>query len=433
MKILLRNICALMLLGLFALQSFIAMATPNIKDGDVIKGDQSPKVYMIHGGEKHYISDVPAFQKCGLIWTWIEYYPQKIVDGFPGVNTEYNLADCVNSLPKDKSVLKQGYFYKGQEIDMYVYDNNKLRNISTPQFLGRCIDMKRIVVVQQKLINEVLKDNKGKPANFCSDIDAVEAPVTDQVIAWQRESLAKNTEGKGFGPQSPRDINSLKGNNRITFKVAPAYTKMNLCNIHFHKNAEHKGKHFNKYAGNGDGFGYHSGYEFSGNLSEAELTPLNKKIGVSKHGSLSSGDTIEVHYVYSTDQVKPGPELSSCLSGPVEDPQLRVEAQVYVLINSDKGRNFVDLTKVGVKNGKYQAVNIPNDIGTPIQYAGSTTGPGFNQTGSPLQVTWSVRPEVAKVNILTVGEWLKGNVFDEDHAHGVRNLIMNPDFLSKIK
>ena len=77
-------------------------------------------------------------------------------------------------------------------------------------------------------------------------------------------------------------------------------------------------------------------------------------------------------------------------------------------------------------------MNIPDNMGAPVQYAGSTTGPGYNENGSPFQVTWSVRPKVAKVNIETVAEWCKGNVFNEDHAHGVRNLVTNPDLLSEI-
>jgi len=86
----------------------------------------------------------------------------------------------------------------------------------------------------------------------------------------------------------------------------------------------------------------------------------------------------------------------------------------------------------GEANGFQQALNIPSNTGTPVQYAGSTTGPGYNETGSPFQVSWSVRPKVAKVNIETVGEWCKGNVFNEDHGHGVRNLLTNPDLLSQI-
>ncbi|MDG6777258.1 delta-class carbonic anhydrase [Thiomicrorhabdus sp. zzn3] len=258
-------------------------------------------------------------------------------------------------------------------------------------------------------------------------------PVADEVIAEQRAALAKNTEGKGFGPQAPRDIDSKAGNNTTAFNTAPAYTSMNLCNIHFHKNAEHKGGEFNKYAGNGDGHGYHSGYVYSGQLSAIETQKIDAEICPSKHGALYPGDTIEVHYVHSTAQVKPGPTLGSCLSDANKNPQLRVETQVYVLVNDKNALDFMELTKHGVKNGVYQALNIPSNTGEPVQYAGSTTGPGYNEKGSPFQVSWSVRPKVAKVNIETVGQWCKGNAFDEDHAHGVRNLVINPDLLSKIQ
>lgn len=258
-------------------------------------------------------------------------------------------------------------------------------------------------------------------------------PVADSVIAQQRATLATNTKGIGFGPQSPRDIDSVKGDNARSFGTAPTYTKMNLCNIHFHKNAEHKGGEFTKYAGNGDGHGYQSGYQFSGQLSAAELTKLNEEIGPSKHGSLYPGDTIEVHYVHSTAQVKPGPTLGACLDDSIKNPQLRVETQVYVLVNDKKALDFEKLAGHGLKNGLYQALSIPANSGTPVQYAGSTTGPGYNEKGSIFQVTWSVRPKVVKVNIETVGEWLNNNVFKEDHAHGVRNLVINPDLLSKIE
>lgn len=256
------------------------------------------------------------------------------------------------------------------------------------------------------------------------------AQASDHVVAEQREALAKNTKGKGFGPQSPRDIDSTAGNNPRAFNTAPAYTQMNLCNIHFHKNAEHKGGEFTEFAGNGDGHGYQSGYKYSGKLSAAELKPASAC--KSEHSSLSAGDTIEVHYVHSTAQIKPGPTLGSCLSESIKNPQLRVETQVYVLVNDKNALDFGKLTQHGMKNGLYQATNIPANTGTPVQYAGSTTGPGYNEKGSPFQVTWSVRPKVAKVNIATVGNWCKGNVFNEDHAHGVRNLVTNPDLLSKI-
>lgn len=256
------------------------------------------------------------------------------------------------------------------------------------------------------------------------------AAVADSVIAEQRAELARNTKGRGFGPQAPRDIDSVEGRNPVIFSAAPPRQQMNLCNIHFHKNAEHMGGEFTTYAGNGNGHGYLSGYRYSGTLTPLEVRPLNEEICPSEHGGLYPGDTIEVHYVYSTARVLPGPTLKSCLSDSINNPQLRVEAQVYVLVNDDEAADFKKLTRHGVVNGYQQALNIPDYTGQPVEYEGSTTGPGYNEKGSPFQVTWSVRPKVARVNIRSVGKWCKGNAFKEDHAHGVRNLVINPDLLS---
>lgn len=256
--------------------------------------------------------------------------------------------------------------------------------------------------------------------------------VSDEVVAAQRAALAKNTEGAGFGPQSPRDIDATKGNNQRAFNAAPAYTAMNLCNIHFHKNSEHRGGEFTTYAGNGDGKGFNTGYKYSGKLTRSERKPIAGGACPSKHGALNSGDTIELHYVHTSAQIEPGPTLGACLSDSIMNPQLRVETQVYVLVNDKKALDFAKLTQLGKVNGLHQALNIPSNTGTPIQYAGSTTGPSYNEAGSPLQVSWSVRPKVAKVDIKTVKAWCKGNIFNEDHAHGVRNLVTNPDLLSEI-
>ena len=258
--------------------------------------------------------------------------------------------------------------------------------------------------------------------------------VADEVIAAQRAALEANTNGKGYGPQAPRDIELVSGTNAISFDTAPLAEDMNLCNIHFHEGAEHKGGEYTEYAGNGDGHGYGSGYQYSGMLTDAELTATAEEVCPSDHGSLAPGATIEVHYVHSTAEVNPGPTLGSCLSESINNPQLRVEAQVYVLVNDESALDFASLTAHAKTTDKYknQAFNIPTNTGTPIQYNGSTTGPGYNEAGSPLQVSWSVRPKVAKVNIASVANWCKGNVFDEDHAHGVRNLVQNPKLLSTI-
>lgn len=256
--------------------------------------------------------------------------------------------------------------------------------------------------------------------------------VLNANVATQRTTLEKNTQGKGFGPQSPRNINLMLGKNTILFNTAPSAQKMNLCNIHFHESAEHKGGEFTKYAGNGKGQGYGSGYKYSGSLTKKELTAISEETCPSEHSALMPGSTIEVHYVYSTAKVAPGPTLANCLSDAISNPQLRVEAQVYVLVNDKNALDFATLTAYSKVAGKNQALNIPTNTGTPIAYNGSTTGPKYNEEGSPYQVSWRVRPKVAKVNIKTLGDWCKDNIFNEDHAHGVRNLVQNPKLLSTI-
>ena len=253
------------------------------------------------------------------------------------------------------------------------------------------------------------------------------------VVATQNALLETNTEGKGFGPQSPRDIASTKGVNKRVFVAAPAFQKMNLCNVHFHRNAEHKGGEFTTFAGYGDGHGFETGFKYNGKLSKKESKPLEAEVCKSEHGGLQVGDTVELHYVHSTAQVVPGPTLNSCLSDSDANPQLRVEAQVFVLVNNPRAGDFVNFTKFSEVNGYHQALNIPKNTGKAIQYAGSTTGPAYNEKGSPLQVTWSVRPRVIKVNAESVGQWCEGNAFKENHAHGVRNLVTNVKLLSAIK
>ena len=95
---------------------------------------------------------------------------------------------------------------------------------------------------------------------------------------------------------------------------------MNLCNNHFHKNAEHAGGKFTQYVGNGDGQRYQGGYLYSGKLTAQQLQPVSKNVCPSKLGGLQSGDTIEVHYVHSSAQIKPGATLGACLNGSINPP-----------------------------------------------------------------------------------------------------------------
>ncbi len=207
---------------------------------------------------------------------------------------------------------------------------------------------------------------------------------------------------------------------------------MNLCNIHFHVNAEHKAKDYSIYAGEGD-HGHGGGYQCndSKSLTKAELkAPKNNNCE-----GVKPGDTIEVHWVYSSCDVKPGKGLDSCFSKACENPNLRVEAQVFIVVNDASAMNFLDLVYAGnMVNGLHQAKTLPTNTGSPVVFLGSTTGSKYTeQECSPFQATWSVRPQCAKVDINSLSNWCDENVFKEDHAHGVRKLVTNPKLLSDIE
>ncbi len=236
---------------------------------------------------------------------------------------------------------------------------------------------------------------------------------------------------QGYGPQTPRDIDSVAGTNKVKFQLAGDSADLNLCNIHFHNNAEHKAKAFSIYAGEGEkgvGGGYQCG--ISKSLTDAEMKAPSKEICK----GLKPGDTIEVHWVHSSCDVQPGPGLGSCLSDACANPDLRVETQVFTLVNDANALDFNDMDYDGnVVNGYHQAKAIPSNTGTPVVFAGSTTGPSYDaKSCSALQVTWSVRPECAKVDINTVGAWCESNDFNEDHAHGVRKLVTDSVLLAPI-
>ena len=124
---------------------------------------------------------------------------------------------------------------------------------------------------------------------------------------------------QSYGPQTPRDVTNRAGTNPQAFPLAPNAATMNLCNIHFHVNAEHKGPGFAVFAGKGE----HGGYKCN---ATPKLTPaeLKEPEGAACKG-LKPGGTIEVHWVYSSCAVAPGKGLGSCSSEQCANPTLRVE------------------------------------------------------------------------------------------------------------
>lgn len=75
-------------------------------------------------------------------------------------------------------------------------------------------------------------------------------------------------------------------------------------------------------------------------LSKAEFMPPK---GDASNG-LKPGDTIEVHWVHSSCDIKPGKGLGSCLSKSCANPDLHVETQVFTVVNDSSVLNFNGLT-----------------------------------------------------------------------------------------
>ena len=217
--------------------------------------------------------------------------------------------------------------------------------------------------------------------------------------------------------------------NPVNFETAPPAEQLNLCNIHTHTNAEHKGPGFSVFVNDTDSGGY--ACNETADLTEAELAPLEGSF----QGAVP-GDTIEVHWVHTSCPVTPGEGLGSCLTDTCTDPLLRVEAQTFLVVNDDSAADFMDFAYAGtVRDGFHQAKAIPSDTGTPVQFLRSTTGPSYDQSScSPMKVTWNVRPMCKKVSMSSLHAWAdSGNVFNETTSHGVRQLVTAPELLSPIE
>jgi len=221
------------------------------------------------------------------------------------------------------------------------------------------------------------------------------------------------------GPQSPRDINLVDGQNSVQFNPAPAYEKMNLCNVHFHRNAEHKAPDYSVFVRDGDNSGW------------ACEKPSSKRLAKGSHVTyegcegIAPGDTIEVHWVYTTCDTetkgaKPlGDGLSACMTELCANPQLRVEAQVF-LLSKDGTLKFND----------QEPVTTHTNI---VRYEGSTTGTSYsNSHCSPYQVNWNVRTSCDTLDIDDFAKWCSSNKYNDNHAHGVRALVTSEDLLSPI-
>lgn len=277
------------------------------------------------------------------------------------------------------------------------------------------------------LILSLLSLLQPTPASAAGESEPAHPPKT----LFERRAVLE-TLSADSGPQSPRDIDQRAGNNRQIFSPAPPRQQMNLCNIHLHEGAEHRGGEFTTLIGPGDGAGFGTGFRYDGRLTAEELVAFDRPVGKTAEGELTPGDTIEIHFVFSSSAVAPGASLSACVSPKITNPQLRGEAVIAVLVNDPSAEQLTRIATIERIDGYHQVPYLPDDLGQPVSYSGSTTGPDYDMAPSLLEMTWNIRPRVLKLDIRSVDAWLRSNPFEETHAHGVRDLIVDPDLLSPI-
>jgi hypothetical protein len=243
--------------------------------------------------------------------------------------------------------------------------------------------------------------------------------MAGNVYAGDAKNDGPKEENKcvGAGPQAPRDIDLFAGSNPVQFSVAPPPSFLNLCNIHFHRNAEHKAAAFSTYVEDGEHSGWACKEPAAGRLEmkEAEYNGCD---------GIAPGDTIEVHWVYTSCNIKAagvtpmGGGLSACMTTTCSNPDLRVVAQVFLL----------------EKGGEEKFSTSPPAHSDPtVIYIGSTTGTSYSNTNcSPLQGTWDVKTTCSNLDIDDFSKWCRENEYKDHHAHGVRELVTSEALLSKI-
>ncbi|MBI1384006.1 MAG: cadmium carbonic anhydrase [Rhizobiales bacterium] len=254
------------------------------------------------------------------------------------------------------------------------------------------------------------------------------------------------------GPQSPRHIDAIfEGTNRSYFEPAPHSTELNLCNLHYHLSAEHRSFGFVNFARYGG-----TGFECSSTNYMAEAQK-QAYAGETYCGEVTPGSTIEVHWVFTSCPEIGAPSgeglPGACKPEHCDDPVLRVESQVFLLVNHDPDENgfrpsvppglgevesfepYGSVVKTHYR-GQIQPERLPS--GSAVTYLGSTTGPHYNNDSacSPAHVTWNVRTACRTIDIRTFHEWCRTSKFfrhlkdGKVEAHGVRPLVEDAALLA---
>ena len=264
----------------------------------------------------------------------------------------------------------------------------------------------------------------------CGGDPAPEAGGSDPAAASDPAPAAEEALCLDMGPQTPRDIADPAGLNTEMFPLAPAASELNLCNLHTHTNAEHKGPGFSVFVSDAEDGGY--ACNETADLTPAELEPAEGAYGGVNPGRHDRGPL-------GPHLVRRGSGRRARLVRPREPARARSSAwrRRYSSSSTIRKRSTSRRWSYGgnMAGGLHQAMMIPSTTGEPVLFRGSTTGPSYDQsTCSPVRVTWNVRPQCAKLDIGSLHRWAaSGNVFEETHSHGVRQLVTAPELLAPIE
>lgn len=205
----------------------------------------------------------------------------------------------------------------------------------------------------------------------------------------------------------------MSGDNETDYGEAPDLAGMNLCDVHYHRNAEHKANDYFDFIDTGDD---HAGYACTGFIPP-DPNADRGDVGVVE------GDTVEIHWVYtncdttSNGVVLNGTGLNACLTNTCANPRLTVVSQVFV----------------AEERGEVRSLDSPmqhDDL--RVSYTGSTTGPTYsNDHCSSLQVFWDVKTTCHySLDLRALERFARQK---GEHAHGVRELVIDPALLSPIE
>lgn len=259
---------------------------------------------------------------------------------------------------------------------------------------------------------------------------AVEAPKPPPSFNGSFEPMACDFAG----PQSPRDVTGVDGSNPYKVEGLQRTTStegMRICNVHFHRFAEHRSEGQYDVDKGREGWACRSAGASSG---DGQAAP-DENGGLDEQAPAHDGDTVEVHWAYTTcpqqlidEQIAAALEKDpKAITGlaPCACPGAEIvfEARIF-RISKDSGLDTLSNTP-------------PPPTGELARYFGSTTGAVYNGTCSPIQSGWRVDRSCGELKLSALEAWLQDPrgaiLFNESKPHGVRELVTDPKILSRLE